>query len=265
MVYLVIIILLIMLRSGMEMKNILIIEDEEKVLKIIKIYLEKEGYNVYCSTSGNKGLELFNTVNFQLVILDLMLPDLSGEEICKLIRKKSKVFIFMLTAKGALNDRIEGLNIGADEYLIKPFSPRELTARVNSLFRRLDSDNEIYEYSYNDGNLLIDYDKRIVKVMGEVVPFTPNEFNILFTLVANKGKVLSREQLINKIFGIDFEGYDRTIDVHIKNIRKKIETDTKNPKYIVTVLKVGYKFGGGGGMDCSQLEKDLGYYSSPAQ
>ncbi len=173
-----------------------------------------------------------------------MLPDISGEEVCRIIRQSSDVHIFMLTAKGALNDRIEGLNIGADEYLIKPFSPRELTARVNALFRRLSTYNSTSNLIFDDGRLGIDYDKRVVKVNGKEVSITPNEFDILYTLVSNKGKVLSREQLINKIFGIDFNGYDRTIDVHIKNIRKKIEEDTKNPKYIVTVMKVGYKFGG---------------------
>lgn len=173
-----------------------------------------------------------------------MLPDISGEEVCRIIRQSSDVHIFMLTAKGALNDRIEGLNIGADEYLIKPFSPRELTVRVNALFRRLSTYNSTSNLIFDDGRLGIDYDKRVVKVNGKEVSITPNEFDILYTLVSNKGKVLSREQLINKIFGIDFNGYDRTIDVHIKNIRKKIEEDTKNPKYIVTVMKVGYKFGG---------------------
>jgi DNA-binding response OmpR family regulator len=226
------------------MKNILIIEDEESVSQVLKAYLEKEGYKVSCTTRGLEGIELFKTIDFKLVILDLMLPDISGEEVCKTIRQQSNVYIFMLTAKGALNDRVEGLNIGADEYLIKPFSPRELTARVNALFRRLSMKEEKEELLFNDGTLSVDYDKRIVKVNGEEIPFTPNEFDILYTLIINKGKVLSREQLIDKIFGMDFDGYDRTVDVHIKNIRKKIEDDTRNPKYVITVIKVGYKFGG---------------------
>lgn len=226
------------------MKNILIIEDEESVSEVLKAYLEKEGYKVSTTTKGLEGIELFKTIDFKLVILDLMLPDISGEEVCKIIRQKSNVHIFMLTAKGALNDRVEGLNIGADEYLIKPFSPRELTARVNALFRRLSMKEEKEELLFNDGTLSVDYDKRIVKVNGEEIPFTPNEFDILYTLIINKGKVLSREQLIDKIFGMDFDGYDRTVDVHIKNIRKKIEDDTRNPKYVITVIKVGYKFGG---------------------
>ncbi|WP_238881506.1 response regulator transcription factor [Clostridium sp. YIM B02551] len=227
------------------MNNILIIEDEEKVSEVLKAYLEKDGYRVYCVTSGIKGLELFKTIDFKLIILDLMLPDISGEEICKKIREESQVYIFMLTAKGELNQKIEGLNIGADEYLVKPFSPRELTARVNALFRRLSSANEeSTSLCFDDGNLSIDYEKRSVKIKGEEVSFTPNEFDILYSLAINKGKVLTREQLIDKIGGEDFDGYDRTIDVHIKNIRKKIEEDTKKPRYIVTVMKVGYKFGG---------------------
>lgn len=224
--------------------NILIIEDEESVSHILKAYLEKDGYNVHCTNNGLEGMELFNSIDFKLIILDLMLPDISGEEICKIIREKSDVHIFMLTAKGSLDNKIEGLNIGADEYLVKPFSPRELTARVNALFRRLKAENEISSFTFNDGRLIVDYDKRIIKINEEEVAFTPNEFDILYTLIVNKGRVLSREQIIDKVFGMDFDGYDRTIDVHIKNIRKKIEEDTKNPKYVITVMKVGYKFGG---------------------
>jgi DNA-binding response OmpR family regulator len=226
------------------MNTILLVEDEESVSGVLKAYLEKEGYQVYCAATGIRGIEVFNKVDVDLVILDLMLPDISGEEVCKIIRSSSDVHIFMLTAKGALNDRIEGLNMGADEYLIKPFSPRELTARVNALFRRIYSRFSSTTVLFDDGNLTIDQDKRTVAVKSNVVPFTPNEFDIITTLAANQGKVLSREQLIDKIFGVDFRGYDRTIDVHIKNIRKKIEKDTKNPKYVVTVMKAGYKFGG---------------------
>jgi len=232
------------IRRGEIMNNILIIEDEEKVSEVLKAYLEREGYKVYTTPSGLQGISMFKSMDFQLIILDLMLPDISGEEVCKIIRETSNVYIFMLTAKGALEDRIEGLNIGADEYLIKPFSPRELTARVNALFRRLNKENNNANLIFDDGWLSIDYDRRIVRVNGQEVPFTPNEFDILYELAASKGKVLTRDQLIDKILGADFEGYDRTIDAHIKNIRKKIEKDTKNPKYIITVMKVGYKFGG---------------------
>lgn len=224
------------------MNNILIIEDEESVSEVIRAYLEKEGYKVYCTTEGLKGIELFCKIDFKLVILDLMLPDIDGEEVCRTIRRMSDVYIFMLTAKVTLSDKIEGLNIGADEYLPKPFSPRELTARVNALFRRISNENSVL--SFNNGALQIDKDGRIVKVKGEEVTLTPNEFDILYSLASNKGSVLNREQLIEKAFGIDFIGSDRTIDVHIKNIRKKIEENPKSPRYIITVTKVGYKFGG---------------------
>ncbi len=225
------------------MKNILLIEDDERVSEVVKAYLNREGYNVILTDRGLEGIEINRKNNVDLIILDLMLPDISGEEVCRIIRQSSDVHIFMLTAKGTLTEKIEGLNIGADEYLVKPFSPRELTARVNALFRRLNKNNHV-ENIYDDGNLSINYERRTVKLKGEEISFTPNEFNILYVLAMNNGKVLSREQLIDRVFGIDFDGYDRTIDVHIKNIRKKIEDDTKNPKYILTVTKLGYKFGG---------------------
>jgi len=225
------------------MDNILIIEDEEKVSEILKAYLQKEGYSVYCATKGMEGIKLFEKIDFSLVILDLMLPDISGEEVCSVLRKISEVHIFMLTAKSTLEDRIGGLNLGADEYLVKPFSPRELTARVNALFRRLNI-NKCETKVYNNGDLEINYEQRIVKVRGVEISLTPNEFDIVHILSSNRGKVFTREQLIERIMGIDFQGFDRTIDVHIKNIRKKIEEDSRNPKYIVTVTRIGYKFGG---------------------
>lgn len=228
------------------MNKILIIEDEPSVLEAISAYLRKEGYEVYTAERGYKGLEYFKNIKFDLIILDLMLPDISGEEICKIIRKDSSAYIFMLTAKSSLEERIKGLDLGADEYLVKPFSPREIVARVNALFRRIkDSKDNQNIASFNSGELIIDREKREVILSGEEIPFTPIEFDILNILSANPGIVLSRETLIDRVLGSDFEGVDRTIDVHIKNIRKKIEDDTKNPLYIMTVFKLGYKFGGG--------------------
>ncbi|HEY5562343.1 MAG TPA: response regulator transcription factor [Clostridiaceae bacterium] len=224
------------------MNNVLIIEDEKQVSEVIKAYLEKDGYKVYTTTKGLEGIDMFGKIDFKLVILDLMLPDIEGEEVCRTLRRISDVYIFMLTAKVALNDKIEGLNMGADEYLGKPFSPRELTARVNALFRRVSLDSNTL--SFDDGKLQVDKDKRTIKLTGKEINLTPNEFDILYSLIASKGNVLSREQLIDRVFGIDFEGSDRTVDVHIKNIRKKIEEDPRAPKYIITVTKLGYKFGG---------------------
>ena len=224
------------------MNSILIIEDEVRVSEVIKAYLEREGYRVYCTEKGYDGINLFNKMDFQLIILDLMLPDIDGEDVRRIIRETSDVHIFMLTAKVELSDKIQGLNIGADEYLTKPLSPRELTARVNALFRRMGSDESTI-FSYDNGKLKIDKERRDVQVNGEDIILTPNEFDILYTLASNKGKVLSREQLIQNVYGIDFEGSDRTIDAHIKNLRKKIEDNSKVPKYIITVIKAGYKFG----------------------
>ncbi|HEY5576350.1 MAG TPA: response regulator transcription factor [Clostridiaceae bacterium] len=223
-------------------RNILIIEDEDKVSEVIKAYLQKEGFDVVTASSGLEGIGLFKKNNFQLVILDLMLPDIDGEEVCRILRNMSDVYIFMLTAKVALEDKIEGLNLGADEYLTKPLSPRELTARVNALFRRIGTKEE--NLIFIDSYLSVDNEARVARVSGKEISLTPNEFDILIALIRNRGRVLSREQLIDIVFGIDFEGSDRTVDVHIKNIRKKIEQDTKNPLYIVTVTKSGYKFGG---------------------
>ncbi len=226
------------------MNQILLIEDEQNVSNVIKAYLEKEGYQVHCAQTGFKGIDICKNFDIDLVILDLMLPDISGEKVCKMIRQSSDVHIFMLTAKGSLNDRIEGLNMGADEYLIKPYSPRELIARVNALFRRINGRIHASGVIFDDGNLMIDSEKRLIKVRGLEVPFTPNEFDIIEALAVHKGRVLSREQLITKIYDDEFIGLDRIVDVHVKNIRKKIEVDTKNPKYVVTVMKAGYKFGG---------------------
>lgn len=227
------------------MSKILVIEDEISVLEAIEAYLKKDGYEVKTASRGYTGLELFQAERFDLVILDLMLPDISGEEICAKIRETSSAYVFMLTAKSSLEDRIQGLEMGADEYLVKPFSPRELLARINALFRRLNEPQlSPNTFEYDNGQLIIDKERREVKVRGEEVALTPIEFDILEILSSNQGVVMSRELLIEKVLGADFDGVDRTIDVHIKNIRKKIEEDTKNPKYILTVFKLGYKFGG---------------------
>lgn len=229
---------------GEYLKNILIIEDEISVSEILKAYLEREGYKVSCADSGLVGLKIFKSANFDLVILDLMLADISGESVCKTMREFSDVHIFMLTAKADLKSRINGLDIGADEYLVKPFSPRELTAKVNALSRRWRLEFENKKPLFDNGSLVIDYEQREITLDDNEIKLTSNEFGILYQLVLNKGAVLSREQIISGALGFDFDGYDRTIDVHIRNIRRKIEKDTKNPIYIITVVKSGYKFGG---------------------
>ncbi|AEF17161.1 two component transcriptional regulator, winged helix family [Thermoanaerobacterium xylanolyticum LX-11] len=224
--------------------KILAIDDEEKILDVIKAYLEKEGYTVLTETNGANALNTFKTVNPDLVILDLMLPGMSGEEICRKIRALSKVPILMLTAKVSEDDKVYGFTIGADDYLTKPFSPRELTMRVKAILRRTKNDLPLNDiFMFNDGDLVIDTRSYEVKKKGRIVNLTPNEYKLLTVMVQNPNKVFTRSELIEKAFGYDFDGFDRTIDAHIKNLRQKIEDDPKNPTYIKTVYGAGYKFG----------------------
>lgn len=225
-------------------KNILVVDDEEDIVNVIKSYLEKEEYHVFTAYNGNEAMELFHQNSIDFVILDLMLPDLSGEEICKKIRIESQIPILMLTAKIDITDRIYGLDIGADDYMVKPFSPKELVARVNAIWRRLGGDIiKANILSFSNEDLTIDLNKLEVRKRGKLLDLTSTEYKILSLLSKNTGKIFTREELVTKILGYDYEGYDRTIDTHIKNIRQKID-DAQN-KYIVTVYGTGYKFAGG--------------------
>lgn len=224
--------------------NILIIEDEERVADIMTKYLEKEGYEVFTCYNGKSGLECFYKNKIDIVLLDLMLPDIQGEDICKEMRQVSNVYIFMVTAKGTLEHKIEGFDIGADEYLVKPVSPREVVARVKALDGRKQREENKEVLSFDKGHFKIYLEERLVKINNKEITLTPNEFDLLYQLALAPGRVFTRDQLIEAVMGIDFDGFDRTIDVHIKNLRKKIEEDTKSPRYIKTVTGVGYKFEG---------------------
>ncbi|NLV88482.1 MAG: response regulator transcription factor [Tissierellia bacterium] len=228
----------------MEYNNILVVEDEKNIYQVIKAYLEKEGFNVFVADDGKIALEIFENQDIHLIILDLMIPKISGEEVCKRIRAISNVPIIMLTAKTHEDDRIEGLSIGADDYVLKPFSPRELVSRVKALLRRAypNTRPSAEKLSFNNGDLEIEIDKMVVKKNNRNVNLTTNEFKILLALISNQNMVLSRDQLILSAFGHEYEGFDRTIDAHIKNIRQKIETNPKSPQYIHTVYGAGYKF-----------------------
>lgn len=227
-------------------KRILVVDDEPKIAEVVKSYLVNSGYVVSEAYNGRDALQMFEKTNPSLIILDLMLPDISGEDICKTIRKKSSVPVIMLTAKVEEENILKGLNIGADDYVTKPFSPRQLVARVAAVLRRTadttDSGTDIK--IYNHGDLVIDTAKYEVKKEAEIVNLTPNEYKILITLVSHPLKVFTRNELITMALSEDFDGYDRTVDAHVKNLRQKIETDPKNPKYILTVYGIGYKFGG---------------------
>ncbi len=219
--------------------SILVVEDESKIADIVSAYLKKEGFNVTVADTGQKALSLLKD-GFDLIILDLKLPDIAGEDICRTIRKDSDLPIIMLTAKSEEEDRIKGLGIGADDYVVKPFSPRELVARVKALLRRVKDKQE--SISFNNGSLVIDFSRFEIKKNGLPVVLTPTEFRLLHKIAERPGQVFTRLQLVNVILGYDFEGYDRTIDAHIKNIRHKIEDDPTAPEFIKTVYGLGYKF-----------------------
>ncbi|MFT9494441.1 response regulator transcription factor [Anaerosolibacter sp.] len=231
----------------MKSKSILVVEDEKKILEVIQAYLKNEGFDVLIAEDGENALEIINREQVHLVILDLMLPKISGEDVCRKIRTMSDIPIIMLTARAEEDDKIEGLAIGADDYMTKPFSPRELIGRVRALIRRSYREEQpLADFlSYNHGDLEVDVKRMLVKKNGDILNFTPNEFKLLYVFLVNPGQIFTREQLIEKAFGYDYDGFDRTIDTHIKNIRQKIENDPKNPVYILTVYGMGYKFGGG--------------------
>lgn len=225
----------------MKGQKILVVEDEVKIAEIVKAYLEKDGFTVVTAQTGDTAMSQLKE-GFDLIILDLMLPDMDGEDICRAIRQDSDVPIIMLTAKSEEEDRVTGLGIGADDYVVKPFSPRELVARVKALLRRIKGTREVN--SFNGGDLVIDSSRFEVIKKGKHVVLTPTEFKLLQCIADHQGQVFTRLQLVNVILGYDFEGYDRTIDAHIKNIRHKIEDNQRNPSYVKTVYGVGYKFTG---------------------
>lgn len=226
-----------------EKAKILLVDDEVKILEVVKAYLEKDSYKVFTATNGTEAIESYSENNQDLIVLDLMLPDISGEDVCLEIRKKSNVPIIMLTAKIDEENILNGFNIGTDDYVTKPFSPKQLVARINAILKRSKNINKS-KLIYNDGELIIDRESYEVFKNHELVTLTPSEFKILLQLAENPKKVFTREDIINKTMADDNFVYDRIVDSHIKNIRFKIEDNNKNPKYILTVHGIGYKFGG---------------------
>jgi DNA-binding response OmpR family regulator len=225
-------------------QSVLVVDDEQKITDVVGSYLRRAGYAPLTAGGGVEALRLFEKERPALVILDLMLPDLSGEEVCRRLRARSRVPIIMLTAKTEDADAVRGLGLGADDYVTKPFSPRQLMARVEAVLRRsAGADSPAARVlAFNDDDLLIDDAAGTVQKAGVQVSITPSEFRLLRLLAGNPGRVFSREELIARALGHDFEGFDRTIDVHVKNLRQKIETDPRAPRYIHTVHGVGYRF-----------------------
>lgn len=228
------------------MKKVLVVDDEVKILDVVKSLLESNGFAAFTAETGAQALQIFERETLALVILDLMLPDISGEEVCTAIRKKSRVPIIMLTAKVEETDTLKGLDIGADDYLTKPFSLKVLRARIDAVLRRTEDQMTplFNQASWGGGDLDINFTAQTVIKAGAAVKLTPNEYKILSALAKYSHKVFTREELITIALGSDFDGYDRTVDSHIKNLRKKIETDYQNPAYILTVRGTGYRFGG---------------------
>lgn len=228
-------------------RTILVVDDEEKIVDVVKSYLEKADYKVLLAYNGKDALEMFDRHSPALVVLDLMLPDISGENICRAIRSKSRTPVIMLTAKSAEESILRGLEIGADDYVVKPFSPRQLVARVEAVLRRVAVEPVpvAAELVFDGGRLVIDSMRHEVRKDGQTVALTPNEYKLVMTMAQHPTRAFTREELISFAFE-EFEGYDRVVDTHIKNIRQKMEDDHKAPKHILTVHGVGYRFGGGG-------------------
>ncbi|HHW03834.1 MAG TPA: response regulator transcription factor [Thermoanaerobacterales bacterium] len=220
--------------------RILMVDDEKRMVELVRLYLEKEGYIVDEACDGQQALDMINKTKYNLIILDLMLPVVDGWTVCKEIRKKYDIPVIMLTARGEEFDKVLGFELGADDYVVKPFSPRELTARVKALLRRLGPKEEPEE-TLEFPDLIIEPESRIVKVNGREVDLTPKEFDLLYYLARNRDKVFTREKLLEEVWGYDFFGSLRTVDTHVKQLREKLGR-SKAASYISTVWGVGYKF-----------------------
>ena len=224
--------------------TILVVEDERKIRDLVRSYLEREGFLVVTTPSGAEAITLAETTRPELVVLDLRLPDVPGEEVARELRSRSEVPILMLTARSAGEDRIRGFELGADDYVTKPFSPRELVLRVHAILRRGRGEPAAAEpASFGGGELVLDEVQRLAAVRGEPVELTPTEWALLVSLARFPGRVYSRFELINRARGYEFEGYERTIDSHVKNLRRKVERDPHDPQIVQTVLGVGYRLG----------------------
>lgn len=224
-------------------KKVLVVDDDVKTVELVKLYLDRDGYQVSTAYNGVEALRLARESYPDLIVLDLMLPDIDGLEVCRTLRHESDVPIIMLTARTTDLDKLTGLDLGADDYVTKPFSPKELTARVRAVLRRLPGERGPDEVAI--GELDMNFKAHVALFAGRPLNLTSVEFKLLGILVREPGRVFSRTKLIEEALGYDFEGFDRTIDVHVLNLRRKLEPDPSHPKYIKTVYGVGYKFVGG--------------------
>ena len=224
------------------MTRVLVVEDEESFSDALTFMLEREGYEVAVAADGNAAIERFEKSGADILLLDLMLPGLPGTEVCRQIRTRSQVPIVMLSAKDSEVDKVVGLELGADDYVTKPFSSRELLARIRAVLRRNGELEELLPAAVEAGPVRMDVDRHVVTVRGEQVLMPLKEFDLLEILVRNSGRVLTRAQLIDRVWGSDYVGDTKTLDVHIKRLRAKVETDTAHPVHLVTVRGLGYKY-----------------------
>ena len=226
-------------------KRILVVDDDAKTVELVKLYLNRDGYKVITACDGIEALRLARDSRPDLIVLDLMLPGLDGLQVCRTLRAESDVPIIMLTARTSEQDRLVGLDLGADDYVTKPFSPKELAARVRAVLRRLP--DEAFRRGPAEliqGKLKVSFPRHEAFLDGKLLNLTPIEFRLLGVMMREPEKVFSRAELIDKVFGHDFEGFDRTVDVHIRNLRKKLEADPDHPTFIKTVYGVGYRYEG---------------------
>ena len=221
-------------------RKILVVDDDEELVDFLEDYLEKDGYEVRGTYNGKDALRRFREREFDLVVLDLMLPEMDGYRVCERMRREAETPIIMLTAKTSDEEKIKGLDLGADDYVTKPFSPGELLARIRAALRRVEDEEGPTEVAY--GDLYVNFDSKEVLLDDEEVDVTPTEFELLSALIQQPNKVFSRTQLIHAAFGYGYESFERTVDVHIKHLRDKIEPDPENPSYIITEFGMGYKF-----------------------
>ncbi len=221
--------------------TVLIVEDEQKIARWVRAYFEEAGFRVLIAIDGQMGLRLARSEKPDILILDLMLPGMDGLELCRTLRRETTMPIIILTARGTEADRILGLELGADDYVVKPFSPRELVARARAVLRRAGGSLQP-RAQLRGGEIVLDLTAHTCTVRGEPVSLTPTQFALLAALMRHRGQVLSREQLLTTALGTDYDGYLRTIDVHIRRLRQRVEIDPSNPQHILTVFGVGYKF-----------------------
>ena len=221
-------------------KRVLVVDDDVKTVELVKLYLNRDGYRVMTAYDGTEALRLAREGRPDLIVLDLMLPGMDGLEVCRILRDESDVPIIMLTARTTDEDKLTGLGLGADDYVSKPFSPRELAARVRAVLRRLPGERGPAEVKH--GALVLNFLRQEASIADKSLNLTPVEFKLLGVLMKEPGRVFSRAELVEKSMGYDYKGFDRTIDVHILNLRRKMEPDPRHPKYIKTVYGAGYKF-----------------------